>query len=48
VLRVSLLAPRAKAGALDGAIAAVTRDLDPLGYRVRATGPWPAYRFGSL
>lgn len=48
VLRVSLLAPRAKAGVLDGAIAAVTRDLDPLGYRVRSTGPWPAYRFGSL
>lgn len=48
VLRVSLLAPRAKAGVLDGAIAAVTRDLDPLGYRVRATGPWPAYRFGTL
>jgi hypothetical protein len=48
VLRVSLLAPRAKAGVIDGAIAAVTRDLDPLGYRVRSTGPWPAYRFGSL
>jgi hypothetical protein len=48
VLRVSLLAPRAKAGVLDGAIAGVTRDLDPLGYRVRSTGPWPAYRFGSL
>lgn len=48
VLRVSLLAPRAKAGVLDGAIAAVTRDLDPRGYRVRSTGPWPAYRFGSL
>ena len=48
VLRVSLLAPRAKTGVLDGAIAAVTRDLDPLGYRVRSTGPWPAYRFGSL
>lgn len=48
VLRVSLLAPRAKAGVVDGAISAVTRDLDPLGYRVRSTGPWPAYRFGSL
>jgi len=48
VLRVSLLAPRAKSGVVDGAIAAVTRDLDPLGYRVRSTGPWPAYRFGSL
>ena len=48
VLRVSLLAPRAKAGVVEGAIAAVTSDLDPLGYRVRSTGPWPAYRFGSL
>jgi hypothetical protein len=48
VLRVSLLAPRARTGVIDGAIAAVTRDLDPLGYRVRSTGPWPAYRFGSL
>jgi hypothetical protein len=48
VLRLSLLAPRTKAGVVDGAIAAVTRELDPLGYRLRSTGPWPAYRFGSL
>ena len=48
VLRVSLLAPRTRTGTVDGAIAAVTQELDPLGYRVRATGPWPAYRFGSL
>lgn len=48
VLRVSLLASRARTGAVDGAIASVTQELDPLGYRVRATGPWPAYRFGAL
>ena len=48
VLRVSLLAPRAKAGDIDGAIARLTDDLAQLGYRVRTTGPWPAYRFGSL
>jgi len=48
VLRVSLLAPKTKAGAVDGAIAAITAELEPRGYRVRVTGPWPAYRFGSL
>jgi hypothetical protein len=48
VVRVSLLAPRSSSGAIDGAIAAITGELDPLGYRIRSTGPWPAYRFGSL
>lgn len=48
VLRVSLLAPKAKTGAVDGAVAAITAELEPRGYRVRVTGPWPAYRFGSL
>lgn len=48
VLRVSVLAPRKDTGAIDGAIAAITAELSPRGYRVRATGPWPAYRFGSL
>jgi hypothetical protein len=48
VLRVSVLASRTNAGAIDGAIAAITADLAPRGYRVRATGPWPAYRFGAL
>lgn len=47
-LRVSLLAPRAQADTVDAAIADVRRDLAGAGYRVRATGPWPAYRFGSL
>jgi len=48
VLRVSLLAQRAKATDIDAAIAKVGDDLAPLGYHVRSTGPWPAYRFGSL
>jgi hypothetical protein len=48
VLRVSLLAPRSNAGSIDGTIAAITKELEPLGYHVRATGPWPAYRFGAL
>ena len=48
VLRVSLLAPRAKAATIDAAVGAVTDELEPRGYRVRVTGPWPAYRFGSL
>jgi len=48
VLRVSILAPRSGAGTMDGAIAQVTKELEPLGYHVRATGPWPAYRFGAL
>jgi hypothetical protein len=48
VLRVSLLAPRAAAGVIDRAIASVGDGLRAGGYRVRASGPWPAYRFGSL
>lgn len=48
VLRVSLLAPRGKATEIDGAIARLGDELGPLGYHVRSTGPWPAYRFGSL
>lgn len=48
VLRVSLLASKSATGRIDGAIAAITAELEPSGYRVRVTGPWPAYRFGSL
>ena len=48
VLRVSLLAPRATSSTIDGAVAAIVGELEPRGYRVRVTGPWPAYRFGSL
>jgi len=46
-LRLSLLAPRNTA-TVERAIAGVTEDLGRSGYRVRASGPWPAYRFGSL
>jgi gas vesicle protein GvpL/GvpF len=46
-LRVSLLAPRSDPS-VPRAIAHITGELGQNGYRVRATGPWPAYRFGSL
>jgi hypothetical protein len=48
VLRLSLLASRRRAADVDGAIASLGLRLDPSGYRVRASGPWPAYRFGAL
>ena len=47
-LRVSLLAPRERSGIVDAAIGALRDELTTSGYNVRATGPWPAYRFGSL
>ena len=46
-LRLSLLAPRSDP-AVAGTIARITDELGHDGYHVRATGPWPAYRFGSL
>ncbi len=48
VLRVSLLARRDARGPLDAAVRSTESALAPRGYRVRVTGPWPAYRFGSL
>lgn len=48
ILRVSLLATREAARGVDEAIASLGRDLAARGYAVRSTGPWPAYRFGSL
>jgi gas vesicle protein GvpL/GvpF len=48
VFRASLLAPRDGARAVESAIVALQDTIAPEGYRVRATGPWPAYRFGSL
>ena len=48
VLRVSLLARRDDAARVDRAVSELEAEIDPRGYRVRATGPWPAYRFGSL
>lgn len=48
VLRLSLLAARDRTQDVDGAIADLRDELSERGYRVRATGPWPAYRFGTL
>ena len=48
VLRVSVLAPRERSAAIDRTIETLSQSLAANGYRVRASGPWPAYRFGSL
>ena len=48
VARLSLLVERAREGELSDAIRALERDAAPEGYRVRLSGPWPAYRFGGL
>lgn len=48
VVRLSLLARRSETGALERVIAALGDELGAQGYHVRANGPWPAYRFGSL
>ena len=47
VVRLSLLGRRDDDG-IDERIERLRAELEPEGYRVRATGPWPAYRFGSL
>jgi hypothetical protein len=46
-LRLSLLADR-RDPAVTRAIARIGDELGGDGYRVRVSGPWPAYRFGSL
>ncbi len=48
VLRLSVLAPRARADRVDALLEALCDELGPRGYHARASGPWPAYRFGSL
>lgn len=48
VLRISLLAERSRADRVDAVLAQLGDELGPQGYRARASGPWPAYRFGSL
>lgn len=48
VLRISLLAERSRADRVDAALARLREELEPQGYHARASGPWPAYRFGSL
>lgn len=47
-LRASILVAREREPALATAIAGLERRLGERGYRVRASGPWPAYRFGSV
>ena len=48
IVRVSLLAARDEARSIDARVARLADDLAPAGYHVRASGPWPAYRFGAL
>ncbi|HEV8229390.1 MAG TPA: GvpL/GvpF family gas vesicle protein [Candidatus Limnocylindria bacterium] len=48
VLRASVLLPRDRERALASAIGDIERRLGGRGYRVRASGPWPAYRFGGM
>lgn len=48
VLRASILVPREREGALAGAIGRAEGALAARGYRLRASGPWPAYRFGGM
>ena len=47
VVRLSLLARRDD-DRIDARIDHLRGELESSGYRLRATGPWPAYRFGSL
>ena len=47
-LRASILVARDREAALLQAIGELERRLGERGYRVRASGPWPAYRFGSV
>lgn len=47
-LRASILVRRDHEAALAGTIAELERGLGERGYRVRASGPWPAYRFGGM
>lgn len=48
VLRASILVARDREPALARTITEIERDLAARGYRVRASGPWPAYRFGGM
>ena len=47
-LRASILVARDHDAALLKSIGELERQLGERGYRVRASGPWPAYRFGSV
>ena len=47
-LRASVLVARDREDALVSAIGELESRLGQSGYRVRASGPWPAYRFGGM
>src|SRR5688500_16921230 len=47
-LRASVLVARARQPAPAKAVAELETRLGERGYRVRASGPWPAYRFGRM
>ena len=47
-LRASILVEREREPTLAKAIDQLESRLGERGYRVRASGPWPAYRFGTL
>ena len=47
-LRASILVAREREPALAKAIGELESRLGERGYRVRESGPWPAYRFGSM
>lgn len=47
-LRASILVARDREAALVKAIGDLEKGLGDRGYRVRASGPWPAYRFGGM
>ena len=48
VLRISVLVGRDRGGALASAVSESEALVAPRGYRLRVSGPWPAYRFGAL
>jgi len=47
-LRASILVARERESALSKAIGELEGQLGARGYHVRASGPWPAYRFGAM
>ena len=47
-LRASILVARDREPALAKAVGDLESRLAERGYRVRASGPWPAYRFGAM
>ena len=47
-LRASILVARERESALTRAIGELEAKLGARGYHVRASGPWPAYRFGAM